>query len=75
MTNQRIPLNHDVAAHAKPGMQRRDKRRLAKEILARHTKVRRWLLYAVASGAAITTVASLAAFYEQARYLAPLGVS
>jgi hypothetical protein len=63
MRKHRFPFDHDVAAHAKSCLQRRDKRRLAKEILARGARLR-LLIRVMVSGAAAAAIASAVAVSE-----------
>lgn len=65
MMNQPLPLHSDAAVHAKMRMQRRDKRRLVKELLVRRQRGWRLLVKLALSGAA-ATLAGVAVIFGQA---------
>lgn len=65
MMNQPLPLHRDPAVHAKLRMQRRNKRRLVKDLLVRRQRGWRLLVKLALSGAA-ATLASVAVIFGQA---------
>ncbi|MCC2962658.1 hypothetical protein LK540_19700 [Massilia sp. IC2-278] len=62
------PTNHppDAAIHARLRMERRGKRRIAKDIVARGQRQRRGLARVVLSGGAIAAAATVATLFEAA---------
>jgi len=60
MSNQRFSSDHDVAIHARRRMHKPNKRRLAKEIVARRGRLRRLVIQAMVSGTAVAAIATVA---------------
>lgn len=65
MMNQPLSLHSDPAVHAKLRMQRRNKRRLVKDLLVRRQRGWRLLVKLALSGAA-ATLAGIALIFGQA---------
>ena len=68
MSNQRFSSEYDVAIHAKRRMQKPNKRRLVKELVARRGRLRRLVVQAMVSGTAVAAIATVA-FSDYALYL------
>ena len=66
MQRQAEAPDRDAAIHAKSRLERRGRRRIAKDIVARGVRQRRVLARAVLSGGAAAALATVAALFEGA---------
>lgn len=66
MKHQPEPAGRDAAMQARSRMERRGKRRIAKDIVARGMRQRRVLARAMLSGGAAAAIATVATLFEAA---------
>ena len=66
MKRQSTPFQGDAAIHAKSRMERRGKRRIAKDVVARGLRQRRGLARALLSGGAAAAIATVASLFAAA---------
>lgn len=66
MNHQSTPSDRDPGIHAKSRLERRSKRRIAKDIVARGLRRRRGVASVVLSGGAAAALATAATLFEAA---------